>query len=360
MNKIILLYHIDNLSTIICWFFSYFCYTKNNLYILKMPYHLFTDGSYSPNLNISSIGGYLLDENKNVIFEFSEKLEKSFLKYHELAALQHGLQECLSHNILNVVCYADDISLRNLNYLEVVSNKHPIDFVKKTLIEDIIELRKKFELIEFKHIMRNFNKKADKLAERVQLEYFYDNIFFKERYEIDSKKFLPIPNLICIEDYYSKNSSTEHIEDSKNIINIKFSNSDLYYILKLESINENEGTANLFSIDKNTLIETFIEVRNFDIKKVNSHCLDLLDIGFKNIKQSPKPSLGLIITSENLALKKFDMLMRRRFIFPKIKTPLVDRFLNSCSNFSEILLIDEKPDFLIPKSKFKNKIIFNK
>lgn len=317
-----------------------------------MSYHLFTDGSYNPHLNISSIGGYLLDENKNVVFEFSEKLlEKSFLKYHELAALKYGLKECLSHNILNIVCYADDISLRNLNYLEVVSDKHPIDFVKKTLIEDIIELRKQFELIEFRHIMRKFNKKADKLAERVQLEHFYDNIFFKERYEIDSQKFLPIPNLICIEDYYNNTSSAEQIENSKKILNNKFSNADLYYILKLDTINENEGTANLYSIDKNTLTETFIEVRNFDIKKVNSHCLDLLDLGFKDIKQSPKPSLGLIITSENLALKKFDMLMRRRFIFPKIKTPLVDRFLSSCSNFSEIILIDEKPDFLIPKLK---------
>lgn len=319
-----------------------------------MTYYLFTDGSYNPHIHISSIGGYLLNDNKEVIFEFSEKLlEKNFLKYHELAALKYGLEQCISHNVKNVVCYADDISLRNFNHLETVNEKHTIDPVKRKLLEEIIELKKSFVVIEFRHILRKFNKKADKLAGRIQLEHFYDNIFFNERYQIDSLKLLNIPNLICLEDSYSEVSTATHIENESKIIEEKFAQSELFYLLELKTLDENNGVAHLYNIDKNTRQRTFIELRNFDIKKVNSHCLDLLDIGFKNIHITPKPTLGLMIISENLALKKFDMLMRKRFIFPKIKTPLVDRFLESCSNFSQIVLISEIPKFLLPQTKIK-------
>lgn len=316
-----------------------------------MIHHLFTDGSYNPHLNISSVGGYLLDDNKELIFDFSEKLlERDLLKYHELAALKCGLQKCLNYDIQHLVCYSDDISLRNLNYLEVL-NKHPIDPIKKSLIKDIIELRQQFPLIEFRHIRRKFNKKADKLAERIQLEHFYDNIFFKERYEIDSQKLLKIPNLICLEDYYTQKYSAQDIEqESKNILQ-KVENTDLFYLLKIDTIDENNAVANLYSIDKISKKRTFLDFREFDIKKVNSHCLDLLESSFKSIQQESKPSMSLIIESENLALKKFDMLLRRRFIFPKVKTPLADRFLASCDNFSHIVLIDSMPDFLQPNMK---------
>ena len=77
----------------------------------------------------------------------------------------------------------------------------------------------------------------------------------------------------------------------------------------------------------------------------------MLESSFKSIQQESKPSMSLIIESENLALKKFDMLLRRRFIFPKVKTPLADRFLASCDNFSHIVLIDSMPDFLQPNMK---------
>lgn len=317
-----------------------------------MTHYLFTDGSYNPHLNMSSIGGYLLDENKNTIFEFSEKLlDKEFLKYHELAALKYGLIQCLSHNVTNLICYADDISLRNLNYLEVVNSDYVTDPIKKNLLEELIVLRKSFDLIKFRHIKRKFNKKADKLASSVQLDHFYDNIFFKERYEIDSKKLLTIPNLVCLEDYYNAVSTDNDIDEFKKNLHIQFSQCDLYLLLQLDTIDDNNGVANLYSLDKHTQAKSFIALRNFDIKKVNSHCLDLLDIGFKDIHSEHKPSLGLIILSDNLALKKFDMLLRKRFLFPKIKTPLVDRFLSSCDNLSRIVLVSETPDFLTPKIK---------
>lgn len=321
-----------------------------------MTHYLFTDGSYSPTSHTSSIGGYLLDGNKHVIFEFSEKiLDKAFLKYHELAALKYGLTQALSHNITHLVCYSDDISLRNLNYLEVVNDKYIIDPVKKNLLEELIHLRTQFDLIEFKHIRRNFNKKADKLAQRSQLEHFYDNIVFQERYQIESTKLLNIPNLVCLEDYYGPSSTKEDINNFQQIVDNKFAHCQLYYLLELKTIDEDNAMAELYSIDKNTQERHFIALREFETKKVNSHCLDLLEIGFKSMKLEPKPTVGLMIVNDNLALKKFDMLLRKRFLFPKLKTPLADRFLESCSYLAEIVLIDTIPQFLISKPKAKLK-----
>lgn len=319
-----------------------------------MTYHLFTDGSYNPHLHISSIGGYLLDENKHTVFEFSEKLtQESLLKYHELVALQHGLKQCIEHNIKQVVCYSDDISLRNLNGLEVLIRDN-IDPVKKRVIEDIIQLKQNFDGIEFRHIRRKFNKKADKLAERIQLAHFYDNIFFKERFEIMSQKLLNIPNLVCLEDFYTKNSTPEQIEKSEENLEKVLLTSDMFYVLTLDTIDENNAVANIYSLDKTNNKKTFLDYRQFEIKKVNSHCLDLLEAVFKNVEH--KPSMGLMIISENLALKKFDMLLRKRFIFPKVKTPLADRFLASCENFTNIVLLDYMPEELTLQNNIKNKI----
>lgn len=306
-----------------------------------MTYHLFTDGSYNPHLHISSIGGYVLNEEKETVFEFSEKLtQESLLKYHELFALQHGLQLCIKENIKQLVCYSDDISLRNLNGLDVLERNN-IEPVKKQLLEHIIELKQKFEGIEFRHIRRKFNKKADKLAERIQLAHFYDNIFFKERFEIASKKLLRIPNLFCLEDFYNKYTTEEQIENVENNLEKKLLNSHVFYILTLDTIDEHNAVANIYSLDKTTKERTFLDYRQFETKKVNSHCLDLLECTFKNVTN--KPTMGFMILSENLALKKFDMLLRKRFIFPKVKTPLAERFLASCNNFSDICLIDYVP-----------------
>lgn len=321
-----------------------------------MTYHLFTDGSYNPHLHISSIGGYLLDENKVTVFEFSEKLiQESLLKYHELVALQYGLKQCIAHNIKQVVCYSDDISLRNLNGLEVLERDN-IDPVKKHLIENIIKLKQNFDGIEFRHIRRKFNKKADKLAERIQLAHFYDNIFFKERFEIQSQKLLNIPNLFCLEDFYDKKTSEEDIEKIQETLEKKFLNSDMYFVLTIDTIDESNAVANMYSLDKNTHERQFLDYRQFEIKKVNSHCLDLIEAVFKNLELPNKTNMGFMILSENLALKKFDMLLRKRFIFPKVKTPLADRFLASCEKFNNIILLDYVPHELTLETKNKMKM----
>lgn len=315
-----------------------------------MEYHLFTDGSYNPHLDISSMGGYLLDNQNNKIFEFSEKiLDKKLLKYHELSALKFGLEKAVSLNVKKLTCYADDISIRNFNELEVL-NEHPIDPIKRQLLLDIISLKKDFDLIYFRHIRRNFNKKADKLAEKIQLEHFYDNIFFKERFEIQSQKLLKVPNLLCAEDFYSQQSSKEEIQSTYKIIEDKITQSQLHVLLQLHTDDEINGVAKFYLINSKNNEKELIDLREFDIKKVNSHCLDLLDVCFTKISenQKEKQTLALMIESNHLALKKFEMLLRQRFIFPKIKTPLNERFLKSCTHFTEIIIHDK--NLLEPKN----------
>jgi ribonuclease HI len=299
-----------------------------------MQHFLYTDGSFNPNLNLASIGGYIIDENQNVLFEFSESISDSyFFKYHELLALKKGLTLALDNNIKNLICLSDDIFIRFFNNLDILSLPS-FEINKKNLIIQILQLKSQFDLIDFKFIERKFNKKADKLAEQTQIKYFYENIFFKERFEIKSTKFLNIPNLICIEDFYnSKPSEHQLLEYSNNIAQLSHF-SDFHLELHLKSINKDYSEATLI----NKFDNSFQQI-TFETKKVNSHCIALLTNYFLFLNPVKSNSLSLFIKTDDLSLKKFDMLLRKRFIFPKPKTPLTQRFIQSCSLFKKIILL---------------------
>jgi ribonuclease HI len=78
----------------------------------------------------------------------------------EYSALIFGLQSAIDHNIKELLVYGDSqLVINQMNNIYKV--KHPYLII---LYNQAKELTKQFNYIEFKHILRNKNNRADELA----------------------------------------------------------------------------------------------------------------------------------------------------------------------------------------------------
>jgi ribonuclease HI len=163
-------------------------------------YSLYTDGSYLPYAQTSGIGGYLLDENQQTIFEFSEIISNNQVlcdnTKFEILALVKGLQLCLDNNIKSVRCFSDEqalcriLSLKNPEQLGIYIERNP-------LLQSVTGLSEEFDSISFEYIPRNENKKADKLSRQKiyeKMEQYPANLT-----QIEVSQSLMIPNLVFSE-----------------------------------------------------------------------------------------------------------------------------------------------------------------
>jgi ribonuclease HI len=136
-------------------------------FVMTALHRLYTDGSYLPYAQTSGIGGYLLDEHNQTIFEFSELIPNNQVfsdpAKFEILALMKGLQLCLQHNITSVQCFSDEqtlcriLSIKNEEQLSTYIERNP-------LLQSITCLIPEFDALSFEYIPRNENKKADKLS----------------------------------------------------------------------------------------------------------------------------------------------------------------------------------------------------
>lgn len=310
-------------------------------------YKLYTDGSYYPSQKLACIGGYLLDPQGEVVFEFSEQVDATLSKYHELVALEFGLKKCLEHCVEHVDCYSDDIYIRRFNN-DILSewDTKPIH-----IKQSILSLKQYFKSIQFKHIRRNKNKRADKLANKAQLQYFYQHIFFRERKDIHSKKILTIPNIVCLEDYLDKGYS---LTESQSLLSIESQSIDYVFDLNITVQDTENSQATLQIVNKDKSIVYYNHACEFETKKVNAKCLDLLYHGFQFFEAQfgKDKNIGLSIFSSDLHLKKFEMVLRKRFIFPQPETPLAQRFKEAAQIFNTIYLLEESEENSVEQEFF--------
>ncbi len=298
-------------------------------------FYLYTDGSYSPELNHSTIGGLMVNQNNEVIFEFSDSIENlELLRFHELLAMYTGLKKALEYHVKNIVCFSDDLSIANFNKLTYLTD-HYKNIHKRDVMTKIMNMKHHFEFIEFKHIKRKFNKKADKLAGQGQINYFYHHIHFKQHFEIEDKKKLIVPNLICTEKNFNQIISQKELQEIQQDL-IKQANQlkqNIY--ISIKPSNEKLATIKIINLQNNEILSE----KSFEIKRVNAYALNALS---EALNKFLKLDNNIVIYTDihDLALKKFEMVLRGRFIFPKLKTPLVDRFLLACSRFEKIILLE--------------------
>jgi len=135
-----------------------------------MTYTLYFDGSSKSNPGLAGAGAVLYDENNNEIWCVSKKVgDKETNNYAEYYALVIGLEECLQRNLQgslkNLIVKGDSllvIKQMKGEYKVKSENLLPLYKKAKDLQKD---LQKELDsCIEFIHVYRSENKRADELS----------------------------------------------------------------------------------------------------------------------------------------------------------------------------------------------------
>jgi ribonuclease HI len=122
-------------------------------------YHLYFDGCSKGNPGISGIG-VVLYKDGDVSWELSKFIGKATNNVSEYTALINGLEYALSQNILNLDVFGDSmIVINQMKGIYKVKSENLTELYNRALT-----LSKQFEEITFKHVYRDKNKIADKLA----------------------------------------------------------------------------------------------------------------------------------------------------------------------------------------------------
>jgi ribonuclease HI len=127
-----------------------------------MNYVIYTDGGSRGNPGPSGAGGYIMDSNKVVIATISEFLGIQTNNYAEYKALELTLSKAieLCINKYPVQVFMDSkLVVEQLNGHWKVKNENLMKLY--LVIKELIAL---FPNIKIDHILRKYNKEADKLA----------------------------------------------------------------------------------------------------------------------------------------------------------------------------------------------------
>lgn len=125
---------------------------------------LHTDGGSRGNPGPAAIGYLLYDENMELVDSKGEflgdKLTNNFAEYHALIA---GLQLAIKHGVHELTCKLDsELVVKQVRGEYKV--KHP-DI--KPLYLQVMELTHSFKSVKFVHVLREYNKAADKIVNEV-------------------------------------------------------------------------------------------------------------------------------------------------------------------------------------------------
>mgnify|MGYP005728259471 CR=1 FL=1 len=122
-------------------------------------YTMYIDGAADLHSKTSGIGGVIYKDGEE-LFAFSEYLDNATNNEAEYTALIHGLKSLLKLSVLNVIIFSDsELVVKQINGEYKFKN----DRMKK-LYCDAHQLLSKFISWELKHVLRDKNTIADKLA----------------------------------------------------------------------------------------------------------------------------------------------------------------------------------------------------
>jgi ribonuclease HI len=120
---------------------------------------IYCDGASKGNPGPASIGVSILREKKEIA-TISEKIGSTTNNVAEWTSLLKALEYCIAQKEMNLSIFMDS-ELVVKQFLEEYKTKHPSLIPLK---EKVFLLRKQFESIKIKHVKREFNKRADELA----------------------------------------------------------------------------------------------------------------------------------------------------------------------------------------------------
>ncbi len=120
---------------------------------------IFCDGASRGNPGPASIGVSILSDGLEIGF-ISEKIGKTTNNVAEWISLLRALEKCKLLEHKNLLVYMDS-ELVVKQFKGEYKTKHP-DLIP--LKEKVFQIKPYFESINIKHIKREFNKRADELA----------------------------------------------------------------------------------------------------------------------------------------------------------------------------------------------------
>ena len=133
-------------------------------------YILYFDGASRSNPGPASYGGVIYNEHGEEVATYKKYIGKHTNNVAEYLGCFHGIQACIQEGIKNVTIYGDSklvIEQVNGRWKVKSDNIKPIyNEIKKVLAT------KPFNKIEFKHVKRDKNKRADQLANEALDDYF--------------------------------------------------------------------------------------------------------------------------------------------------------------------------------------------
>jgi len=130
--------------------------------VLIMNYKIWTDGGSRGNPGPCGAGGLIKDSTGVVVAEVSEYLGIQTNNYAEYKALLLTLNRAVQLQIKNVIVYSDSkLVVEQMKGKWKVKNENIIPLHRE--VSNIISY---FDLIDFIHIPRRFNKEADALANK--------------------------------------------------------------------------------------------------------------------------------------------------------------------------------------------------
>lgn len=131
-------------------------------------YILYTDGAARGNPGPAGAGAYICDDRGHVVSEIAEYVGETTNNVAEYRALLAGVKKLVELGAAEVEILADsELMVRQLNGRYRV--KHPN---LKPLFQEAISLLKKIPRYSIKHVRREENTEADRLANQAIDEHF--------------------------------------------------------------------------------------------------------------------------------------------------------------------------------------------
>jgi ribonuclease HI len=136
--------------------------TKHHDINPRALYTIHVDGASRGNPGPAGAGGVVVDAEGTVVGEFSRYLGRQTNNYAEYAALWLALAMALGLGMRRVEVFADsDLMVRQVN--GVWKAKHPR---MQAALAEVRKLVPKFEFFSIRHVRREYNSEADRLANR--------------------------------------------------------------------------------------------------------------------------------------------------------------------------------------------------
>ena len=128
---------------------------------------IYVDGACSGNPGDSSIGVVIRDTLKNREETISQYIGIATNNIAEYSALIAALERVLEMGAKRVFVRSDsELMVKQINGLYKVKNEN-----LKGLYTTVVSIVKKFDSFKIEHVRREFNKEADKLAQKAITDY---------------------------------------------------------------------------------------------------------------------------------------------------------------------------------------------